>query len=180
MRILHVVGGSSINGAFQGAKILHNSLIDLKIKSKILNDAYFEKKNFVHNNIIFFPNNFTSKILNRFFILIEKILKSFYLHRPRETFTIGLLGFDLTKLDGYEEADLIHIHWLNQGFISLKSLSKIKKPVVWTMRDMWAFTGGSHYTMDFENYEKTRVSNYLKKLKKKYYKKHFQFVAVSE
>ena len=52
MRILHVVGGSSINGAFQGAKILHNSLIDLKIKSKILNDAYFEKKNFVHNNII--------------------------------------------------------------------------------------------------------------------------------
>ena len=180
MRILHVVGGSSINGAFQGAKILHNSLINLKIESKILNDAYFEKKKFEDYNIIFFPNNFISKTLNRFFILFEKILKSFYLHSPRETFTIGLLGFDLTKLDGYEEADLIHIHWLNQGFISLKSLSKIKKPVVWTMRDMWAFTGGSHYTMDFENYEKTRASNYLKQLKKKYYKKHFQFVAVSE
>lgn len=180
MRILHVVGGSSINGAFQGAKILHNSLIDLEIESKILNDAYYEKKNFGDKNVIFFPNNFISKTLNRIFIFFEKILKSFYLHSPRETFTIGLLGFDLTKVDGYEEADLIHIHWLNQGFISLKSLSKIKKPVVWTMRDMWAFTGGSHYTMDFENYEKTRVSNYLKQLKKKYFKKNFQFVAVSE
>ena len=37
--------------------------------------------------------------------------------------------------------DIIHIHWINQGFISLKSLSNIKKPTIWTMRDMWAFTG---------------------------------------
>ena len=61
---------------------------------------------------------------------------------PRETFTIGLFGFDLTKLKAYQDADIIHIHWLNEGFINLKSLSKVKKPLIWTMRDMWAFTGG--------------------------------------
>ena len=32
---------------------------------------------------------------------------------------------------------------------------KIKKPVVWTIRDMWPLTGGSHYKMDFEKYERS-------------------------
>ena len=70
------------------------------------------------------------------------------------------MGFDITKVKEYQKADVIHIHWLSQGFINLKSLSKINKPVVWTMRDMWAFTGGPHYTMDFENYEKSFFSKF--------------------
>ena len=37
MKILHVVGGSFNNGAFKGAKILHDSLINLNVDSKILN-----------------------------------------------------------------------------------------------------------------------------------------------
>ena len=50
---------------------------------------------------------------------LEKILKSIYLHSPRETFTLGFFGFDITKLKEYKNADIIHIHWLNQGFITL-------------------------------------------------------------
>ena len=179
MKILHVVGGSFNNGAFKGAKILHDSLINLNIDSKILNDNFLKNKKKEDNEIIFLPDNYIKKILHIFFIYIEKILKSLFLKSPRETFTIGLFGFDLTKLKAYQDADIIHIHWLNQGFINLKSLSKVKKPLIWTMRDMWAFTGGSHYTMDFEYYENNKISNFLKNLKKKYYKKNFQFVAVS-
>ena len=179
MKILHVVGGSFNNGAFKGAKILHDSLINLNVDSKILNDNFLKNKKKEDNEIIFLPDNYIKKILHIFFIYIEKILKSLFLKSPRETFTIGLFGFDLTKLKAYQDADIIHIHWLNEGFINLKSLSKVKKPLIWTMRDMWAFTGGSHYTMDFEYYENNKISNFLKNLKKKYYKKNFQFVAVS-
>ena len=106
-------------------------------------------------------------------------MKSIFLHSPRETFTLGFFGFDITKVKEYKEADIVHIHWLNQGFINLKSLSKIDKPVVWTMRDMWAFTGGSHYSMDFEKYENSYLSQVIQKYKKKKYNKNFQFVAVS-
>ena len=74
----------------------------------------------------------------------------------------------------------MHIHWLNQGFIRMSSLSKIKKPVIWTMRDMWAFTGGSHYTMDFNKYEKSKLSKIIQNFKKKSYKKNFHFIAVSD
>ena len=48
------------------------------------------------------------------------------------------------------------------------------------MRDMWAFCGGPHYTMDFKEYENSKISNFLKNLKKKNYKKNFKFVAVSD
>lgn len=180
MKILHVVGGSLSNGAFKGAEILHNALLEYNIESIILSDNQMNEKIRNNENIITINKNFKNRMLSKLFISIEKILKFFFLHSPREAFTIGLLGFDITSLKAYEEADIVHIHWLNQGFINLNSLSKINKPLIWTMRDMWPFCGGPHYTMDFKEYENSKISNFLKNLKKKNYKKNFKFVAVSE
>ena len=183
INVLHVVGGPLTNGAAKGARILHEALSELGINSQLLNDHPSIIKNKsgkdYHANIIFINDNFIKKIINKFFIYLEKILKSIYLHSPRETFTIGFFGFDITKLKAYKDADIIHIHWLGQGFIKLKSLSKIDKPVIWTMRDMWAFTGGSHYSMDFEKYETSKIAKIIQKYKKKTYNKNFQFIAVS-
>ena len=179
IKVLHIVGGSLTNGAAKGANILHQALSKLNIDSQLLNDSPLKIDN-TYENIIFINNTFFKRLINNIFINLEKILKSIYLHSPRETFTLGFFGFDITKLKEYKNADIIHIHWLNQGFITLKSLSKIDKPVVWTMRDMWAFTGGSHYTMDFQKYEKSYVSKLIQAFKKKYYKKNFHFVAISD
>ena len=179
IKVLHIVGGSLTNGAAKGANILHQALSKLNIDSQLLNDSPPKIDN-THKNIIFINNTFFKRLVNNIFIKLEKILKSIYLHSPRETFTLGFFGFDITKLKEYKNADIIHIHWLNQGFITLKSLSKIDKPVVWTMRDMWAFTGGSHYTMDFQKYEKSYVSKLIQAFKKRNYRKNFHFVAISD
>ena len=64
-------------------------------------------------------------MLYTLFVLLEKILKSIYLHSLREAFTLGILGFDITNLKAYKDADIIHIHWLSQGFINLKSFQKL-------------------------------------------------------
>ena len=130
MKVLHVVGGSLSNGAFKGAEILHEALLKYNIESKILSDNQIDEKIRSNENIISINNNFKNRTLNKLFILIEKLLKYFYLHSPRDAFTIGLLGFDITNLKAYKEADIIHIHWLNQGFINLKSISKINKPLI--------------------------------------------------
>ena len=184
MKILHVVGGSPQNGAYQGARILHETLLEMKIDSSILNDSNIKSKNFEindHSKSTYFVNDsFYKNILSTIFVTTEKILKTIFLHSPRSTFTIGLLGFDITKLNEYKNADIIHLHWLNQGFINLTSLSKINKPVIWTLRDMWAFTGGSHYNIDFEKYEKSFFSKKFKIFKKKCYNDNFQFVAISD
>lgn len=183
LKILHIVGGPLTNGAAKGANILHKALIKKGVSSKLLNDTFlkdkFKDNNLYDQNVIVVQQNIFSRILNRFFVYLEKGIKSIFLHSPRETFTLSVFGFDLTKQKEYIEADIIHIHWLSDGFINLNSLSKVKKPIIWTMRDEWPYTGGSHYKFDFQKYEKSFFSNILKNYKKKIYKKNFQFIAVS-
>lgn len=72
------------------------------------------------------------------------------------TVDIANTGTDITLLPEFKQADVIHLHWINQGMLSLKNLRKIidsGKPVVWTMHDMWAFTGICHYSRDCEHYK---------------------------
>ncbi len=65
-------------------------------------------------------------------------------------------GTDITSLPEFQEADLIHLHWVNQGFLSLKDIRRILesgKPVVWTLHDQWPFTGICHYSGTCDKYK---------------------------
>ena len=69
---------------------------------------------------------------------------------------IANIGTDIVHLFEFEQADVIHLHWVNQGFLSMADLNKILhagKPVVITMHDMWYFTGICHYAGDCTRYE---------------------------
>ena len=64
---------------------------------------------------------------------------------------IANAGTDITRLPEFKEADLIHLHWINQGMLSLDNIRKIVasgKPVVWTMHDMWPCTGICHHARE--------------------------------
>ena len=64
-------------------------------------------------------------------------------------------GVDITRLPEFREADVIHLHWVNQGMLSLAGVRRVLcagKPVVWTMHDMWPFTGVCHYARECEKW----------------------------
>lgn len=68
---------------------------------------------------------------------------------------IANTGTDITTLPEFKQADVIHLHWINQGMLSLKDLQKIfssGKPVVWTMHDMWPCTGICHHARECNKY----------------------------
>ena len=51
---------------------------------------------------------------------------------------------------------VVNVHWINQGFLSIKTIGKLMhgvKPMVWTLHDMWAFTGGEHYAGNNRSFE---------------------------
>ncbi len=50
--------------------------------------------------------------------------------------------------------DLVHMHWIGDSFISMRALQKIKIPIIWTLHDSWAFTGGCHLPYDCRGYLK--------------------------
>jgi glycosyltransferase involved in cell wall biosynthesis len=55
----------------------------------------------------------------------------------------------LQKLD----YDIVHLHWINNRFLDIRELSKIHKPIVWTLHDSWPFCGVCHYFIDCERYQ---------------------------
>ena len=48
--------------------------------------------------------------------------------------------------------DVINLHWVCEGYMQIETLAKFNKPLVWTLHDMWAFTGGCHYSEDCDRY----------------------------
>ncbi len=48
--------------------------------------------------------------------------------------------------------DIINLHWVSAGFLQIETCAKFSKPIVWTLHDMWAFTGGCHYNQECEKY----------------------------
>ena len=74
----------------------------------------------------------------------------------RFAFSPGHVGIKLSEHPLVRQADVINLHWINFGFLSLRSirqLAKLDKPIVWTFHDMWAFTGGCHYSGTCTHYQ---------------------------
>ena len=68
---------------------------------------------------------------------------------------IANTGTDITTLPEFKQADIIHLHWINQGMLSLNNIQKILssgKPVVWTMHDMWPCTGICHHARECDKF----------------------------
>ncbi|MEG1563701.1 MAG: glycosyltransferase family 4 protein [Bacteroides sp.] len=69
---------------------------------------------------------------------------------------IANTGTDITALPEFQQADVIHLHWINQGMLSLGNIRKILesgKAIVWTMHDMWPCTGICHHARECDRYQ---------------------------
>ena len=75
----------------------------------------------------------------------------------RFAFSTAPVGTDISGEELVKDADVLHLHWTNSGFLSIKNLKQLaalNKPIVWTLHDMWAFTGGCHYAGECEHFVK--------------------------
>lgn len=73
----------------------------------------------------------------------------------RFSYSLANFGTDISQHPDIQSADIIHLHWINQGFLSLKNIQQLAatgKPIFWTLHDMWAFTGGCHYARGCTHY----------------------------
>lgn len=73
--------------------------------------------------------------------------------KRKQLFSPGLFGQRLRDHPLVRAADLIHLNWVNYGFVDVLQLKHLEKPIVWTMHDMWAFTGGCHYSMGCDRFK---------------------------
>ncbi len=103
-------------------------------------------------------NNFYSKA-SKWVIFILERLQVFFKIREKKflyKFSSGQFGVNILNNPIIKQADVIHLHWISFGFIDINQLVELSriKPVLWTFHDMWAFTGGCHYTLGCNLYTK--------------------------
>jgi len=146
MRILIINTSDIEGGAARAAYRLHKSLLAQNIDSQML----------VQN-----------KSSDDFTVMTEenKIIKSFNKLRPfidslpvrlyqtKTLFSSSWFGFNnmINKINEMNP-DIVHLHWISNGMIRIEDIAKIKAPIVWSLHDMWAFTGGCHYSDECDFY----------------------------
>jgi hypothetical protein len=64
-----------------------------------------------------------------------------------EVFTFSQSPYRIQEHPLYQQADIVHFHWVSNGFLDYGHFFPAnQKPVVWTLHDTNPFTGGCHYT----------------------------------
>jgi len=149
MKVLIVNTSDIQGGAARAAYRLHRSLLEAGINSKML----LQNKKSDDYTIISFVDNKIQKGINLLRPTIDQIPVKFYKNRTKTLFSPSWLGFNnVIKKIKEINPDIVHIHWICGGMIKIEDLVKIKKPIVWSLHDMWAFTGGCHYDEECRKY----------------------------
>jgi glycosyltransferase involved in cell wall biosynthesis len=193
MRVLIINTSERTGGAAVAASRLNEALKNNGIKSKML----VRDKQTDTLNVVGIDHSW----LNLWRFLWERIVIWAANGFKRDNIfamDIANTGIDITSLPEFTQADVIHLHWINQGMLSIANLRKILhsgKPIVWTMHDMWPATGICHYSQDCSNYctechdchflngggGKHDISNRVFRKKQKLYSDvRIQFVTCSE
>ena len=150
MRVLIVNTSERAGGAAMAANRLMEALNNHGVKARMLvRDKQTDNLNVV---------GLRDKWWQQWCFLWERFVIWLHLRfSRRHLFEIDIAnaGTDITKLPEFKEADVIHLHWVNQGMLSLSGIRKILKsgkPVVWTLHDIWPATAICHYARNCRNY----------------------------
>ncbi|SDF35380.1 Glycosyltransferase involved in cell wall bisynthesis [Mucilaginibacter pineti] len=150
LKVVHLNTYDGNGGAGRGCMRLNRALISQGVDSKIVVHYKFGK----NPQIGTFNKNKLQKSYTAFTIILERILAKRFLKPLMKTpFSFAWFGRSVINHPDVKAADIIHLHWINHGFLDPKHLAEIAqlgKPVVWTFHDSNAFTGGCHvrYTCD--------------------------------
>ncbi len=155
MKVLFVNKSENTGGAAVACNRIRKALNKQGLNAKLM----VEEKISDSKDVIDLSPNSIRKKLNFVRFVSERLYFLPYEKSKdvRFAFSPAFAGQNISNHPDFKAADIIHLHWFNQGFISLGGLKKIiasGKPIVWTLHDMWAFTGGCHYSKNCENYQK--------------------------
>lgn len=154
MKVVHLSSSDLSGGASIACKRISDSLLLNGVDSNLLVQKKISSDDRVQTTSI----NFLSQLVYTLRFSLDEGFIRLFTNQERGRFTNSFVGLDVSKHPLILNSDIIHLHWINGGYLSLNSIEKLKqlnKPIVWTLHDMWAFTGGCHYSLDCRKFEKS-------------------------
>lgn len=133
---------STHGGAGQVAERLLNGRLKAGAKTRLVKITDRDVRSLILSN----PLLFLSALIDFYLVRKTRLSQLFSLYRTRSSNRIvSEIGFS---------GEILHLHWI-PGVLSFREIgeiSKIKTGIVWSIQDMWPFTGGCHHALDCDGY----------------------------
>jgi glycosyltransferase involved in cell wall biosynthesis len=149
MKILMVNAFDIFGGAARAAYRLHTALLNENIDSRML-----VQKKIGNDDTVVTETGKIQKLINRLRPILDTLPTKIYKDKDETKFSISWLpSSSIIEIINSINPDIVHLHSINEGMIRIEDLAKIKAPLVWSLHDNWAFTGGCHIMWDCVKYK---------------------------
>jgi len=142
LEVLHLATYESFGGAARASKRIYNALIGQPILCYMFTMLKTSKDESV---LAVQPKNTHSQLK-----YIHELLKSNQKQKLEKNVILesyGEISAEIIDKINTHQAKIVHLHWIN-NLLSIKDIGKINKPIVWTLHDMWPFSGSEHLSYD--------------------------------
>ena len=153
MKIVHINHADNIGGAAIAAYRLSTAMCRAGVDSKMLVYRNLRKNDPMVVGLLSSRSSlFFHQVRIRLLTLFIK-----YYFKPFGTFSIPYSGMSIHNHPLVKSADVIILHWVSSGMMTMKELERILslgKPVFWMMHDSYPYTGGCHFFWECDRYTK--------------------------
>ncbi|WP_103668733.1 glycosyltransferase family 4 protein [Pseudanabaena sp. BC1403] len=143
MKVLHLNTYDIVGGAARAAYRLHKGLQGIGVQSKMLVQTKVSD-----DYSVIAPTFWLDKIVNKFRPSLAKLT----LDNTQQLFSPQWLPDNIMPKIKQNQPDIVNLNWVCDGYFQIETLAKIPQPKIWTLMDMWAFTGGCHYSNTCDRY----------------------------
>ncbi|MFN6481002.1 glycosyltransferase family 4 protein [Nostoc sp. DedQUE07] len=148
MKILHISTHDISGGAARAAYRLHTGLQNIGLQSQMLvQEKSSNDKTIVAPKVRLFQGIAKAKLT------VESLPLKLYRQKKNTPFFTQWLPDRVIPKVAQINPDIINLHWISGGFMQIETFAKLKRPLVWTLHDMWGFTGGCHVTGECDRYK---------------------------
>jgi glycosyltransferase involved in cell wall biosynthesis len=134
-------------GAARCAFRLHKGILRLGLES-----VYVVQEKLSDDETVLGNRSSLGRILAIARPALDSLPNRFYRKRIRTYFSSGIVPGRISSHVNRMSPDIINLHWVAGGFLRVESFKNFKRPLVLTLHDSWAFTGGCHLPGNCERY----------------------------
>ncbi|MEL6441275.1 MAG: glycosyltransferase family 4 protein [Cyanobacteria bacterium J06621_8] len=149
MKALLISTSDSQSGASRAAFQLHQGLKSVDVKSQML----VQTKRVDDEAIIGSrASSGIGQVISGSRLTLNQVPLKLYPKSKSGVYSLQWLPDNIANKVARLNPNIINLHWVCNNYLQIETLSKLNKPLVWTLHDMWAFTGGCHYDQECNRY----------------------------
>ena len=138
--VLHLSTYDANGGAGRAAYALHSAMLAAGVDST-MRVARQDKSATTTDSTVTAGSDLRFRAANRLDRQLWRLQSS-----PNDTWRSPARFGSLSAADvNRSNADVVNLHWVTAGLLSIKEIGRIEKPIIWSIYDMWPFSGTEHY-----------------------------------